>query len=1774
MSERIDQDLAGNPEPDLRPLSNEEKSQVDANPDPSPFLDANAWEPSIPSSTLERAGIEGNTWLQQYHQKTKSDRLIQFKQKWIHYCVKKYISFAFPYRLTRNRFTAQRINTTIDYQDVLYYAALHPHTIAGFSERRDKEGNIKHVYQYLEKYTIENEPGIVYCRRIMDARGMIIQSATTPIENPVTPDHKEVVPTAEEGREIKESADKAASETKDLQPKPRPQRTASQRREEQAARRAQPDHDPQNPAATEDREAVYTGGYGSLTWGYTLTDGSTGFLDRPTSKNIGKMIGSLELSNSGSNNVTVTRTQWTDVTNLAVQYGFYDTKNDPGKQRYIYRLKINQGQNITPVPPPRDPERGNGQNIEGVVPFERLAQIYLGAQSYENRIEALGSTRGNLEAIRTKAAIRQEQLDYYRSHGIAGLRKKYVGNAPNQVVAYSYVRANDQFGTPIEVREPTRTPDEERRARRALPGDRTYFLEKRVKTESALDDIPPAQRDEEANGTRTATEAVNFDDWKTNVPKEKGEIFAYFNPRMPLNGDGSYWAVGTATDSIITKDDFEQQRDAERLRFYNAICRRFDKPEVEEIPQAIDYSFIANFPERPNSQASMRFFITKDDFLDASQDQNTSLDVLTITRAIKASNERSKKKISHSLKELEDIGKKVDKVLSEYQRIINGRSFSNRGKKEAQIGMKALHTEANKVKNFHRRMRDYLEEQKIEFTDDDQIEICLTDDFKMLHIIHKSKVYFSGFYRDTIDNEIGVSFNLQNEQFPRQLLSGRKIISRSYNQTTFGYLYFAEEIIKEHSKIGKRDLMPWVKFLQLYTFPVPEIKPDQAKPLQDTDEEGPSDIEPIVSGDGVATGQGVTNSLEPRSVTEGSLVAYEADPEKEERESARASRVKNMETKAQDAVLNCDNLPELAKQIKSIEDIFDIVLDRLTLLELFGELANKSMQDLKKNFALLDLVEGFSPEGANGFSNRFNQFVDQELSCVMDFVGKSLVEELFNGAKLEDLDINNLEDIINSERVQDYFGIELPFIPIMGLMDFIRKIVKESLEKALTQVLLALVLEGLESYLGCDDLPGSLPNDIASRLPDPTKALDYGAKKLNDLLKEQGVDLEAIANKFNTTLENIENFMEVLSSTLNAAEIRSLLEGDPGPLLLAIVEEIMERFGLDPDEGKNTFREIGQSIPRDVLLDFVPEKYYVEFCDERDFINAAQVSRDLLRDKGLTDEDQKSQAQDNIDAAAEKLKSLCDIKSLAEDSLSSALANIEAPSVVKDIQQSSESALKSSANNSMFREAEKFMLASSKQGGFFSGGDRVDCVTMGDENEQTKVVIGSSNPQQPQDREKIRYLDQIGQYALGDLQLYIGEQDETEFDKPNKIMIYRRGVDLQQMLDNPNLAQDNRNVLVNLTLPALIDGQDVENYGGRTREAVDLLPSWRADIHTQLVHGLSVNRNQIVGSFSKADAILRPPTEQEIGSYPKPFLDKTVYDKGDGLEFLNAAFSFGFGQAKPSKSSRQSYIESPLFDIETAYNILYAPIEDAPTLINAGPNFEKKTKRTNMLVGLSARIYPYFCSIWPIFSDSRTERGFRNTFSGGRIQFPASDIENPDLIMRKMVVNYLARKVRFDLEDERLDEVYNKVIQEDYSLEEVIDAIVEPLFSDPVSNSQNILNQSPRANYRAMFTQYFDLVPRQSKTTVLQSALRLAESGQLPARQLGEAEVDYLVRIFARSAPDSVYSPTQALCAMATIYLDASTNIDSLVGTTFSSTKNSADTILKKMVSLSEGSFK
>ena len=73
-------------------------------------------------------------------------------------------------------------------------------------------------------------------------------------------------------------------------------------------------------------------------------------------------------------------------------------------------------------------------------------------------------------------------------------------------------------------------------------------------------------------------------------------------------------------------------------------------------------------------------------------------------------------------------------------------------------------------------------------------------------------------------------------------------------------------------------------------------------------------------------------------------------------------KIKNFEPLVEDAVMNCGNLPNLIDQIKELNDLFDLVLDGISLDELFAALRDSLLQDLQKLFAMKDLAEGFTPD--------------------------------------------------------------------------------------------------------------------------------------------------------------------------------------------------------------------------------------------------------------------------------------------------------------------------------------------------------------------------------------------------------------------------------------------------------------------------------------------------------------------------------------------------------------------------------------------------------------------------------------------------------------------------------------------------------------------------------------------------------------------------------------------------------------------------------------------
>ncbi|HAW79928.1 MAG TPA: hypothetical protein DCX27_09595, partial [Balneola sp.] len=148
--------------------------------------------------------------------------------------------------------------------------------------------------------------------------------------------------------------------------------------------------------------------------------------------------------------------------------------------------------------------------------------------------------------------------------------------------------------------------------------------------------------------------------------------------------------------------------------------------------------------------------------------------------------------------------------------------------------------------------------------------------------------------------------------------------------------------------------------------------------------------------------------------------------------------------------------------------------------------------------------------------------------------------------------------------------------------------------------------------------------------------------------------------------------------------------------------------------------------------------------------------------------------------------------------------------------------------------------------------------------------------------------------------------------------------------------------------------------------------------HQENIYGFGITSDQIeeayiVGSEEDGEAAyLRAPESHEAGKYPYPLMDNLVIDRGNDMEIFNAYFRKDDINLK--KNPRQDYFESGIFNAGKAYEKLYADLEDEPTLANAGPNFEKKVKRTTATVGIGARLMSFFCAIWPLFNAPNGQR--------------------------------------------------------------------------------------------------------------------------------------------------------------------------------------------------------
>ena len=140
--------------------------------------------------------------------------------------------------------------------------------------------------------------------------------------------------------------------------------------------------------------------------------------------------------------------------------------------------------------------------------------------------------------------------------------------------------------------------------------------------------------------------------------------------------------------------------------------------------------------------------------------------------------------------------------------------------------------------------------------------------------------------------------------------------------------------------------------------------------------------------------------------------------------------------------------------------------------------------------------------------------------------------------------------------------------------------------------------------------------------------------------------------------------------------------------------------------------------------------------------------------------------------------------------------------------------------------------------------------------------------------------------------------------------------------------------------------------------------------HQRSTYGFGITSDQIVNAHSDESdgeaAFIRSPQRHEEGKYPYPFMQNLVIDRGNNMEIFNAYFRKDDIDAK--KNSRQEYFESGLFDAGKAYTKLF--VEEPPSLVRAGPQYEKKIKRTKVTKGICTRIMPFLISIWPVLTRS------------------------------------------------------------------------------------------------------------------------------------------------------------------------------------------------------------
>lgn len=265
--------------------------------------------------------------------------------------------------------------------------------------------------------------------------------------------------------------------------------------------------------------------------------------------------------------------------------------------------------------------------------------------------------------------------------------------------------------------------------------------------------------------------------------------------------------------------------------------------------------------------------------------------------------------------------------------------------------------------------------------------------------------------------------------------------------------------------------------------------------------------------------------------------------------------------------------------------------------------------------------------------------------------------------------------------------ITLPEVPTFDLMGMVFEGIEEAVKAAIVEALIAMAKQVIEALLGdfesgIGDLSFGEAN-IGDLLANSLGSIGSATATISQTFSPIGIDADGTTGfseeQISSSLSSCggsgvagevgtpEDFLDDISEALNITEVENLLNGNPSPNACEVIHKLIQSGYSnmapafeDCSKISEVFAEIGESIDPELIQSLKPKKARVVnkleyLCKEVQPFDE-EPYRDVMRAKGLADEEIEEQLQQEKDIQKQALEDLANL-----------LADVQSDSVLSEL---------------------------------------------------------------------------------------------------------------------------------------------------------------------------------------------------------------------------------------------------------------------------------------------------------------------------------------------------------------------------------------------------------------------------------------------------------------------------------------------------------------------------